>query len=444
MQNTDILKGRLRDVLQEWHEFPLPDLVRRRVDSAPLLHSRIVTIIGPRRSGKTWFCFQVMKELLAKGVPRENLVYINFEDERLVPLTGAELTHLLESHGELHEIRKNKDLWCFVDEIQNVPNWSKWVRRVTDQNPSLHLVVTGSSAKLLSTEIATELRGRTLSVSLLPYSFAEFLDAQGHPAPPADRALLHGPKRVEVKRLYRHFSAKGGFPGLPLEGYREVLQEYYRAMFSRDIIERHAVKNVRLLEDYLKIQLSRFASLSSVSKLEKELSAMGYRLSKNTLNNYLGYAKDAFLLFEAPIFSPKVKNQLLYPRKVYGIDHGLLNAIRFSTSEDRGRYLENIVFLELKRRGLDIFYSSGRSECDFVLVHDRKVTHAIQVCHTLNENRTREREVNGLVEAMDTHGLERGLIITDDDHGEILSGKKKIQLKPFWFFALQSLEDALE
>lgn len=442
MKNTDEVKARLRDVLQEWHDFELPDLVPRRVDSAPLHGNRIVSVIGPRRSGKTWYCFQVMKELLAKGVPRENLLYVNFEDERLVPLTGAELTHLLEAHGQLRAVHKDQEFWCFIDEVQNVPNWSKWVRRVTDQNRALHVVLTGSSAKLLSTEIATELRGRTLSVTLLPFSFAEFADGQGLGDLRPDPSLLHGKHKTDVLRAYRLFEERGGFPGLPAVGYRDVLQEYYRAMFSRDIIERHAIKNVRLLEDFLKLQLSRFAALSSVSNLEKELAPLGHRLSKNTLTGYLGFAKDAFLLFEAAIYSPKVKNQLLYPRKVYGIDHGLLKAIRFSTSEDRGRYLENMVYLELKRRRYEVFYSSNRSECDFVLVEGRKVTRAVQACHSLSDDKTRDREVRGLVEAMESFGLTQGLILTDDESGEITEGKFRIRLKPFWYFALQDGESA--
>lgn len=444
MSDTESLKARLRDILQEWHEFELPELVPRRIQTQALGRSRIVSVIGPRRSGKTWFCFQVMKDLLAKGLPRENLLYINFEDERMSPLTGAELTYLLEAHAELRSMRKDSEFWCFIDEIQNVPHWSKWVRRVTDQRRNLRVVVTGSSAKLLSTEIATELRGRTLSITVLPFSLPEYLESQGGKAPKADVGLLHGPHRAEVKRQYRHYAERGGFPGIPEEGHREVLQEYYRAMFSRDIIERHAVKNVRLLDDYLKIQLSRFACLSSISNLEKELAAMGYRLSKNTLTTYLGYAKDAFLLFEVSLFSPKVKNQLLYPRKVYGIDQGLLQAIRFSTSEDRGRYLENMVFLDLKRRGLDVYYWSGRTECDFVLVQGRKVTHAIQVCLSLGDDRTREREVKGLVEAMDAFGLDKGLILTEDETGELTHEGKRIFLKPFWFFALQDTAEALD
>ncbi len=442
MQNTENLGLRLKSILQEWHEFPLPDIVPRQVDTQPLFSSRISSVIGPRRAGKTWFCFQMMSELLGKGLPRENLLYINFEDERLHPLTGNELTLLLETHTELMNPKKDKELWCFLDEIQNVPNWSKWVRRVTDQNRNVHVVVTGSSSKLLSTEIATELRGRSVSATILPYSFHEFLIAhhsQGLKNGFNDPSLIFSPKRIEIKRIYRLYLLKGGFPGLPDEGYRDILQEYYRAMFSRDIIERFKVQNIRLFEDFLKVQISRFASLSSISNLEKEMVGLGYRLSKNTLNAYLGYAKDTFLLFEAPIYSAKVKNQLLYPRKIYGIDQGLLNAIRFSTSKDNGRILENMVYLELRRRKFDLYYSSDpktKSECDFLIVKNRKVIQAIQVCYALESDKTKSREIRGLIDAMETYGLKQGLILTDDQHDEIKIEGKKILIQPFWFFAL--------
>ncbi len=443
MEDTNNIKSKLRDILQEWHDFPIPGLIPRDADTAPFHSSRIVSIIGPRRAGKTWFCFQVMKELLEKGTPRDHIIYVNFEDERLTPLTGAELTHLLEAQWEVRGIQKPEIAWCFLDEIQNVPNWSKWVRRASDQNAGLRIILTGSSSKLLSSEIATELRGRTWTVRLQPYGLAEFMDAHGADRSPAKVADLHGSRRREARRNYLHFAERGGFPGLPEVGFREVLQENYRAMFNRDILERFTVKNKRLLEDYLKIQLSRFASLSSISNLEGELKSLGHRFTKNTLNAFLGYAKDVFLLYETPIYSPKAKNQLLYPRKVYGIDQGLLRAIRFSASEDRGRYLENMVFLELNRRGLDLYYAAGKGECDFVVMSGHKPSHAIQACFEMGNPKTRQREIDGLIEAMDQFGLKKGLIITDDEDGIVEIAKKKIRIKPFWYFALQSGESAL-
>lgn len=209
-------------------------------------------------------------------------------------------------------------------------------------------------------KIATELRGRAKTVRLFPYSWREHLVSQDWDFSGMD-TIRFSPRKPDILRLYRDYESLGGFPGIRgTENPGETLQEYYRAMFARDMIERFRIKNVPLFEDFLKLQISRFASLSSASNLEKELRELGHRGTKKTLLEYLGYAREIMVLFDAHLFSPKVGNQLLYPRKIYGIDQGLLNAIRFSMSEDRGRILENMVFLELQRRGAEVFYYSGK------------------------------------------------------------------------------------
>lgn len=426
----------LRRILLEWHAFPIPESVPREIDLRSLVASPIAAVIGPRRAGKTWLCFQAIRMLLARKVPRDHILYISLEDERLHPLAGDELTNLLDAWRELFRLPAQGDLYCFVDEVQNSPLWSKWVRRVTDQNPGLHVIVTGSSAKLLSTEIATELRGRARTVSLLPYSWSEFAASQGLDIDEADQWRF-SPAKPDARRIYHDFESLGGFPGIrKTELPKETLQEYYRAMFARDMIERFRIKNVPLFEDFLKLQISRFAALSSVSNLEKELRSIGHEGSKKTLLSYLGYAREILLLFEVHLFSPKVRNQLLYPRKIYGVDQGLLNAIRFSTGEDKGRILENMVFLELKRRGLDLFYFSGKGECDFAVREGTRIKSAIQVCYRMDSPKTRDRELRGLLEAMDTLDADEGLILTDDEFGDIKAGGRKVAIRPFWIWAI--------
>ncbi len=241
------------------------------MDVRSLVSQPITAIIGPRRAGKTWLCFQAIRDLLSRDVPRERILFISLEDERLHPSTGDELTHLPDAHRELHETPADKGLYCFIDEIQNSPEWSKRVRRVTDQNPRLRLVVTGSSAKLLSTEIATELRGRARTVTLFPYSWKEHLGSRMR-LPERIENLRFSPDKPDIRRLYQDFERLGGFPVIrKTELPVETLQEFYRAMFARDMIERFRIKNVPLFEDFLKLQISRFSSLSSVSNLEKEL-----------------------------------------------------------------------------------------------------------------------------------------------------------------------------
>jgi predicted AAA+ superfamily ATPase len=441
MYDTISTSEKIKRSLVEWHEFTLPPLVPRSFDDATLKNRRIVSIIGPRRAGKTYACFEMIGDLLKKGIPRENCIYINFEDERLVPLTGTELTHLLDAHEEIYRHAPEKPLYCFLDEVHNVPNWSKWVRRVIDQNVNLSVVLTGSSSKMLSTEIATELRGRGSSVMVFPYSFREFLNARRVDVEFSEK-LLYSSRRAMIKRYFNDYSIKGGFPEIANhEEYRDILQRYFRTMFARDMVERFKIRNIRQFEDFLKIQLSRFASLSSISNSEKEMKAIGYSLSKNTLMTYLGYARDVFLLFDVCKFDFKVTRQLRAPRKLYAIDHGLLNAVRFSVSEDKGRILENIAFLELRRRYGEIYYHAENAECDFIIRSGRRITRCFQVCWSIEQKDTLEREIKGLMEAMTAHRLKEGMILTNDEQAEFEREGKKIIVRPLWHFALEGKKD---
>lgn len=202
------------------------------------------------------------------------------------------------------------------------------------------------------------------------------------------------------------------------------------------MVERFTINNVRQFDDFLKILVTRFSSLTSVTNAEKEMVSLGYHASKNTLMTYLGYARDVYLLLDVCKFDSKVTRQIRAPRKLYTIDHGLINAVRFSTTEDRGRILENIVFIELRRRFNDIYYHSDKNGCDFIVVNNRKVTHCFQVCWSINQEKTLARELKGLIEAMDTYNLDQGIILTENDHATYDHEGKKITILPFWYFAL--------
>ncbi|MBN1962225.1 MAG: ATP-binding protein, partial [Deltaproteobacteria bacterium] len=401
--------------------------------------NRITSIIGPRRAGKTFVCFEIISDLLKQKIPRENIIYMNFEDERLVPLDGRELTYLLDVHAELFEYDQNKQLYCFLDEIQNVPNWSKWVRRTIDQKKNVTIFLTGSSSKMLSLEIATELRGRGTSITIFPYAFAEFLRAHGQNEKYSEKLLFLSQRNI-YKKYFNEYFAKGGFPEIiPYKEYKDVLQHYYRTMFTRDIVERFSIKNVRQLEDFLKIQITRFASLSSISNSAKEMKDIGYSLSKNTLVNYLKYAEDIFLLFAVKKFDYKVTRQMRAPHKIYAVDHGLLNAVRFSSSEDRGRILENIAFMELRRRFENIYYHRGAAECDFVVMNKSKVIQCLQACWSIENKETIEREIHGLLEALHVYKLNQGIILTNHEYADLERDGKKIVIRPLWHFALKPL-----
>ncbi len=427
-------KENLKKLITEWMEFEIPnDILMRKFDRRLLAGKKILAIIGPRRAGKTYYCFQIIKELLL-DIPKENILYINFEDERLYPLVGDELTLLLESYLELVTPQKNKKIYFFLDEVQNIKFWSKWARRISEKNPNIKLILTGSSSKLLSREIATELRGRSLSFMVYPLSFGEFLKFKKIDF--ESKTILYGKKRGQIKKAFNEFLEQGGFPETLSETLKQkVLQEYYSTMFYSDIVERYDVKNTALLEDFLKMEINSFSSMASISKMEKVLLSMNRKASKTTLSKYLSYAKSVFLLFELSVYDYKLKQQMRHLKKIYAVDTGLLNAIRFSFSDDYGRLLENLVFLEFLKAGKKVFYFRGNGECDFLLKDGKKISAAFQVTKSLKDYDTRQREIKGLLEALEKYKLDEGIILTEDENEEFEEAGKKIKVLPVWFWA---------
>lgn len=429
-------KEKLKRILLEWSAFKLPKLYRRDFDNTLLEGHEILSIIGARRTGKTFLCYQLIQQLREK-LPSANVVYINFEDERLYPLKGDELTLLWEVYLELFSVELHQKIYLFIDEIQNVKNWSKWARRITEQNRNLKLIITGSSSKLLSREMATELRGRTLNFLVYPLSFREYLKAKGIDF--EGENILYSPGRITLKKQFNSYVKMGGFAAILETSQPEnLLKEYYQTMFYRDLVERYKIKNIKLFEDYLTLLMDQTACHFSISSTAKKLEEFGYSFSKNTLSNFLRYAQEIFLLFEVKQYRYKLKEQLNSPRKIYPIDHGLFQAIRFSFSEDLGRLLECISYLALHRKGSEIYYHKKDHECDFVILKDRRITQAIQVTKSISNAKTKKREVEGLLEALSQYQLKEGLILTEDDEPDTLKiGKRSIRVLPLWYWLLQ-------
>ncbi len=429
-------KEKLKKVLIEWSEYEIPSLYRRDFDQPLLAAQEILSIIGARRSGKTYLCYQLIKEL-RPATPAANIVYVNFEDDRLHPLKGDELTLLWEVYLELFSVDLTQRIYLFVDEIQNVPNWSKWARRITQQNRNLKLIITGSSSKLLSHEIATELRGRTMSFCVYPLSFSEYLRAKKVNYDLAN--ILYSKKRILLKKYFNDYMKSGGFPAALESAQPEILlKEYYKVMFYRDLIERYNIKSIRLLEDYLTLLIDQTASLASISSTAQKLREFGHTLSKNTLSNFSRYAQEIFLIFEVKKYSYRIREQLRAPKKIYAVDHGLVKAVRFSFSEDYGRMLENIAYIALRRKTDQIYYYKGKRECDFLLARDKKVVQAIQVSKGLSEAKTKKREIDGLEEALSEYRLKEGLILTEDDFETLKTAHAAIQVLPLWYWLLKT------
>ncbi|MFA6409397.1 MAG: ATP-binding protein [Gammaproteobacteria bacterium] len=431
-------KEKLKLILQEWWEYDLPTTYTRKFDMSYLDHDEILSIIGARRAGKTHLCYQIIKELRKNtDIPPHNILYINFEDERLYPLNGDELTLLLDIYREMFNVDMQKKVYLFVDEIHNIENWSKWARRINERYKNIKLIITGSSAKLLSHEIATELRGRTISFNIFPLSFAEYVNANNITFDPKN--ILYSQDRFQIKKLFNNYVQNGGFPAtLASPKPEELLKEYYEVMFYRDIVERHSVTNIKLLEDYLALLIDQTACKFSISKTAVKLQEIGYSFSKSTLSNFLNYAEEAELLFPVKKYNFKLREQMRSAQKIYAIDHGLLQTIRFGFMENIGRILENIVYLELRRSNTskNIFYYQGDKECDFLARQKNKVTAAIQVSQNISSPETNKREIDGLLEAMQALKLKNGLILTEDEKDTIQIDNCLIEVLPIWYWLL--------
>lgn len=427
----------LRYLISEWLESNLPSLIERGVEIEEIPENVAFVITGVRRSGKTYLLYEIAKRL-EKDIPRQNIIYVNFEDDRLYPLKGNELKTLPDVYFEYFSPDENYPLWFLLDEVQNMSNWERSIRTFIDRRIA-KIVVTGSSSKLLSAEIATSLRGRTFTKTLFPLGFKEFLKFKGFKVNNT-QALLYSPQKPKILNFFNKFLEYGGFPQVALsKNKEELLREYYRAIFYRDIVERFEIRNLFLFENFLKLLIQQNASLFSLGKAENFLKTLGFKLAKSTLAEYLFYARSAFLLFEVPLFSYSTKDRLQYSRKIYAIDTGLVNSVTFRHSHNYGKMLENAVFLELLRKGKEIYYWKARNgyEVDFVVMENLKVKKLIQVVWDISNEKTLKREERALLKAMEQFGLGKGLILTKDYSERKEVKGKEILYKPTWLWMLE-------
>jgi len=404
----------------------------------PLDLNLIVTIVGPRRSGKTYRLFQLASELWHKVV-KEHVVYINFEDERLMPFQIEDGERLLEAYYEIFPKAVKALPYFLLDEIQELPGWSKFLRRIHEEKRA-KIYVTGSSSKLLSREVATELRGRTLSFSLYPFSFREYLRWHSVKIDNLNN-LPYSEKRFEVKKLFRDYLVYGGFPEIFNKDPAfkiQMLQDYFNLIFYKDLVERFNIKNTFLMKDLMRYLTHNFSRLFSVRKYHAFLSSRGVRTGKNTIFEYLDHLEEINFVRLIPLFSFSLKKQLVNPRKVYIIDTGLVTATAFPWEENKGYYLENIVFIELLRRGWEVFYYKTREglEVDFLLWRNGKACGLIQVTQSLASKDTLEREKKALFSAMSELGIDKAIILTEDEKLVLKEDRFYIDIQPIWLWLI--------
>lgn len=430
---------KLRYIFTEWFESSIPSYIKRNIPSDIFENGFIVSLAGVRRGGKTFTFYQIIDEL-QQTVPNQNIIYINFEDDRLLPINGNEISELLNIYHQHYQYDEKFPLYLFLDEVQNIPNWDKSVRRIYDREKNVKIAITGSSSKLLSSEIATALRGRTLSHIIFPLSFPEFLRFKKFEIKKLDN-ILFSSQRNKILRLFNEYSEFGSFPQVALSKQKNhILQEYFRAIFYRDIIERYRIRQIKVFENFLKLVIQSMACRFSFGKIYNALASLGQKVSKSTLIDYMAKVESVFLAFQIPIYSYSVKDQLQYPRKIYIIDTGLRNALSFRFSKDSGRLLENIVFNQLYRQSEnEIYYWANEQglEVDFVVKQGISVIKLIQVCESLSEAKTKQREIRALLKAMDEFNLDSSIILTYNEHGTETIQGKHIIMKPVWLWLLE-------
>ncbi len=410
MKKKEILKT----IIRESHTRPMP-VYRPRCLSIPMDAGKIISIIGARRSGKTYLMYQLMAQLMP-ALDRTDILMINFEDERL-ELNATELDLLLQGYQELYPDKDFSRCVFFFDEIQNVDGWERFVRRMYD-SVSKNIVLTGSNAKLLSTDIASALRGRSISYTLYPLSFSEYLNfKQIIPDlySPSSKASVYNALNVYL----RH----GGYPELVNQEddrlRQKILQEYFQVMIFRDLVERYRVTNVAALKFFLKRLFASAANPVSIHRIYNDLKSAGIKAGKSALYDFMEMAENIFLVSTLAKYSPKVSVRELGEKKVYVIDNGLLNAVVFRFSDDIGKAVEQAVFWEFKRREMDVYFTKNGYECDFIINENDQVIGACQVCYDMSDVNTRKREIRALLKACRQFNLKTGTIITWDADDEI-------------------------
>jgi len=424
----------LKFLIADFHAAQAPAGLLRRDLDVPLEAPKVVSIIGPRRAGKTWFLFSLIEQL-QQTIDRRRIVYVNFEDERLL-LDASGLGAILDAYQQLYPDQPLDQVYFFFDEIQDVSGWEKFVRRLVD-TVSRHVFITGSSARLLSREIATALRGRTLAYTLFPFSFREYVRAQGGEGVAGQ---LTSAARNRLVAGFDRFLEVGGYPEILSfdEATRiKTLQSYFEVMLYRDIIERFGVRRPHLVKDFARRLVASNAQVFSVHKYYLDLKSRGVRVTKDTLYGLVEHFVDACFAVSVSKYDPSEAKQAQGLKKYYINDTGLVNACEFVPAEKAGAMLETFVLLELYKRGCHVCYYSESNECDFVVLDRGQGVAAIQVCLRLTED-NRRREVAGVTQAMVRFGLRQGVVVTLGQEETVQTDAGTIRVLPAWKWALET------
>jgi predicted AAA+ superfamily ATPase len=401
----------------------------------PLNTKKVVVAKGVRRAGKSSAMLLVVDALLASGVPITRVLYLSFDDERL-PFSAENFDLILQSYRELYPKTPFSEVHLFLDEVQQCPGWEQFVRRVYDQETK-HIFITGSNAKLLSAEIASSLRGRTLQFEYFPLSFTEFCSFNN-----IDTQKDSPEAKARLVVAFQDYLVQGGFPELVVQSpaYRDkILQEYYHLMLYRDMVERYDIRNLPALRYFIRRLLVNITKPTSIHKIYHELKSAGLSVSKNSLYEWADQLETIYLFLTLPKYEPSMVKEHSSEKKYYLIDNGLLRALSAQLTEGKGKLLENLIFLHLRSQsslGTQLFYFKGKKECDFMVTHNQEVSHLVQASWQLADGSTRERELAGLVEAAKATGCRSLWLVTHEEEETIDYDGYTIEVVPAWRFCL--------
>ena len=430
-----LLKNTLQELYSDFYEDRIPEMTRR-LTTIPEIPRSATVVLGMRRTGKTFLLYQRMNDLLASGVSKDRMLHVNFEDDRLMGMTVEDLRYVPDVYYRMFPENRGRLCYFFFDEIQNIRHWESFVRRMVDTS-NVQVYLSGSSAKLLSKEVATAMRGRSVEIEIFPLSFEEFLIH--HKYFKTVPRNISSASRSKLQNAAERFFTIGGMPAVQdvSDTVRAtMLQGYVNTVIYKDVIERHEVANSQALKFTMQMVFNNPARQLSVRKITDYLKSQQVSTSRESISNYLDWLSDAYLLHKVNLYSESAMKRRTNPDKYYLNDVGIVRAMRIKHALDQGPLLENLVFLQLRRQGFQVEYviTSDGSEVDFIAFHPMQNDYRlVQVCFDMSDRKTFAREVSALRDATDALGVKERYVVTWDDE-DSLPGN--IQVIPAWKFLL--------
>jgi len=426
----------LKEIILDFQNEKLITGIKRHIDYE-IVKNKAFICIGVRRCGKSTLLNQIIDNLYNKKVKKENIIYINFFDDRLTDLKFGNISTILDAYYSIFPEKKGiEPVYCFFDEIQDVNNWEPFVDRIM-RTEKVIVFLTGSSSRMLSKEIATQMRGRSMTYELFPFSFDEFLDYKG-----MEYKILTSRNRFMIQKAFDEYLIKGGFPEIfDVSDKTRVMihQEYYKAIIHRDIIERQDTAHPQAVVYAVHNLLNNSASLYTVNRVTHYLKTAGFKISKGFVSSCMEWFQDAYFLFTVKIYDTSIARQNVNAKKIYCIDHGLIKSVSSGIQINSGHLLENLVFIHLRRFSEEIYYYRTKKgkEVDFIWISDQGEKHLVQVCFTIKEQSTFKREISALKEAMEELKIDESTIVTYREENRIEEKNSVINIVPAPKFLLQ-------